>query len=1420
MDPDFYRTPGSLPPSLNRYTADITSLLAEQSQGITPGLGLPSSFPPSTLSSAAARSFGPLPGYAGHSLHGLPTQLTDNHIQNIAAQSSYKNVAQGSYSLSDPYVGLRLGTQPSNSIHSKPLFTQDTGPPKDASYSSSVTQSPTLDMSQKHWALSSYVTQGGNPFGIIPADLSSSDFLSSAVSSQPSPAPPPAHSSKHSSSLQRTMYPSEDILLGRETKSPLQRSSTYEYRDSGSTQSQLTTSQANSLFSFNPDLTYQTKSESSSFNDMKYEAVSPATPGESQQTAGSESYHVSLQDLASISSTQEKLEVHQSVQKAKPPVVEEIKKTDSRTRSHRQVPMQQDMYAPATPTGQMSQIKPNQSQQPPVGGSPQNQMPLGSPQAPMPSTTFVTAPPPVQAPADSTTKPKRGRGRKKKEPVPEPKKDIISAFPESAVQYGQQIINPAVRDQPFSNSLDVAQRNSGNEYTNQQQSYMQSSRTPQPSYSSSSNDNVQTNSPLMASSVMGAKPSVGDINQFNKGPAQPQQQQHVKNEPSPSMTQPSPVSVHQMSPMAAPQQSPMAVPQQSPLAGPQQSPMMVRFQSPSPMSSQSGAQYSVSDALEMSREAMFTNQPVVEGYSGTEMNSYPLQDSFSSQLGMQRADVYGSQEDSYSAQYGGQFVSPNNVLAVDISDRQPAGQASTIDEGALASLMDESYDPNQHRYIKQEYGHIKPEYGHIKQEYGQDPYANFPLTVKAPDQDDEFCHLAQAPKEKTVDNKDFINQTIVKQESLSNPAELNPPPRTPRMDIKAAAGGSSFMDSYLNFLQGKKPETLSSMSSAIIHNKPQLPKYIPEPRRPRPVEVPKDVSKSDDSRTNSPKRDNDSKSETGSAITFSDDETEDKTKVQINSAVKSAISNLEDINNDKIKISTNKSGGLTMKINLAKVKTAEANARKAKAAKSKRSPGKSKKKGKGKIETYGYHGNYSSGEEDYDRKAEESPEPEPVPQRELSSRKAKQKQTKYTVDSDEDSDTLKPISKEGYESDEHYDSDRDPVWTPLEISKKTASFDAIDFSDRKKKSRSKGKSKSSKSRRSHEGVKAPVPVPKTSLSQEDLDSLPPVAKIPKTQPPVDAEISSDSEPEVNTLPAVNGDLQVGEFVMEKKDIKNYETYPIWKIESGRMLHKFELFAEESRILHRAIPTFSSWLPNMRNGFLPVKVKPIRKQGDLEYVEVLEESRPKLLIDKQLEEKYEEHPLIDVFNVYLQIFLSQALEPGFLSAIIEEKERFYLDALERIDGDISRQLEDIESKVRWKGRFKEGLRLHPHIRELDRPNLKQACQACEFASQPAIKSVHLFGNPYDRFTLQELPVPGGAKPSLEFMIGKTAAKYVRPYHSLYHFKYNLYKRCLAKVNITKDSSDGKETDAILDQCLQNRAWVLQIFEDLKKMLEKG
>lgn len=130
-------------------------------------------------------------------------------------------------------------------------------------------------------------------------------------------------------------------------------------------------------------------------------------------------------------------------------------------------------------------------------------------------------------------------------------------------------------------------------------------------------------------------------------------------------------------------------------------------------------------------------------------------------------------------------------------------------------------------------------------------------------------------------------------------------------------------------------------------------------------------------------------------------------------------------------------------------------------------------------------------------------------------------------------------------------------------------------------------------------------------------------------------------------------------------------------------------------------------------------------------------------------------------------------------------------------------------------------MKPVLRELDRPNLKQSCQACENASQPAIKSIHLYGQPYDLFNLGEQTVDPGetAAVAQEFMIGKTAAMYVGSYHSLYHFKYHLYERCLAKVNIIKESGNHLENSEIINHCLQNRAWVLKLFEDLKTLLEK-
>ena len=52
-------------------------------------------------------------------------------------------------------------------------------------------------------------------------------------------------------------------------------------------------------------------------------------------------------------------------------------------------------------------------------------------------------------------------------------------------------------------------------------------------------------------------------------------------------------------------------------------------------------------------------------------------------------------------------------------------------------------------------------------------------------------------------------------------------------------------------------------------------------------------------------------------------------------------------------------------------------------------------------------------------------------------------------------------------------------------------------------------------------------------------------------------------------------LQKGDFVLEKKDLTKYDSYPIWKIDAGRLLQKYESVVKDGRMLHKAMSTVST-----------------------------------------------------------------------------------------------------------------------------------------------------------------------------------------------------------------------------------------------------
>lgn len=1507
--------------NLNRF--DLPLLNADP--GLGTGLGLGPSLQSHPSSLASARSMGGLGTVpSNYPLHNAMSPFLDavNPLPSaFPAQSPYKSLGQSTFGIEAS--SLRSPDQPSlygftsgpdSRTHSKSPYAQDALLSKEQqlSYgmSSSISPLSSIEKSAKStsWNLSNFVP---NPsFGNLGVEVPSS--VSELA------GPPPAHSgnastSRHSA-IQRNHFtpdlfshaplnskPSrsysldkpEDLLLTSPTLQ-LQRGGVADSLFTSPTQhgiENLTkpSSQQNSIFGFPPISSAPIKTEITSnyqqqmSSDISYDPVSPPTPlsdGGGQQQNDSYS-NVGLQDIGPMSHShhvllkqKDRLDTHQAI----------LHGHSGKSGSLQNIPMELNKNP-----NQMSN-SPMQQSPISVGGSPHMSVPMSSPQTPLPNSTVpvVQAPPPIQAVADSTTKPKRGRSKKKKNSLEHEsgQQKFCSEGMTSHIvnQHGDMM----GLHHPMSNAghmLGMGSQTFNNPYSPQKsQPY-----SPHPQFSPKK---TQAVSPQSFSPQVSSQSLVDKVYAHQQSPTIDEQfsLQHSANLSSQSQMSLPSNSNHMPLISDGGIHSGQGSVIHSIAGETIQQSLQSQGATPSPPDQQRG--HMTVNSLSMPDMA----DTIVRNNSNYNYNSVPGQ-SFVEQLqsdsnidhlnkspmadpmSMNQIDIQNQQgayvspqqqqhTTGYLPSQPGGYVSqqPNNIYtdldnynnnqydtahsslaspSLGYENSPHPNNTSTIDEDALSNLIG-----NPSLRDASPTKEVSPEYWRHRTKAEQKLMPARTVTCQI-EFDDDFVHLSKPPdcdkKVKKPNVKPFSNSHSVIHPSIqainSAPVQIKLEPNITTK--KPNSNSSSFMDSFLSFIQGKKPETLSSLNTSNV-KKPELPKYIPEPRRPRPVE-------SSDSAASTPIPDTDNKSEFSSNtgvnspstsqnddainLAFSDDE--DEVSANLTSTVENVLSGLNEDGSKK--------EGLKMRIRFSKI--TGGGRRKVGKSTSKRSQ-KGKKSSTNKRNTSDNDTFASSGDdEDYTvdsseeeeamREEKEPTPPPPEPTRHVSSRRAKDKGRKVYKDSS-DSDSLDfpgPISRADADSDAEYDSDKDPAWTPFAVdNKRQPTYDTLDY--RGVPAPKRGRHKSGKGKGyDHKRGKVvskrpssdrappaqPFKVQKVQkVEEQKQDNSISVNKPISKQETNNISVSKPvSEPEtIQNLELKTQGFETGDFIMDKKDLNKFENFPIWKIEQGKLIRKYELITEEGKMLHRAMCTFSSWVPIMQKDYIPIKTRFLRSMKDKEVVEVDEADRPTPKLDSYLEHAYEEDPLADLFNVYLQIFLSQALEPGFLSAIGDGEENFYMGPLQSIDKIIEKKLGEMEEKVKWKATFKHALRAKPHLRELDRPNLKLFCQACENASQPAIKSIHLFGQSYDHFSLEESSSNATEGGSLEFMIGKTAASYVGPYHSLYHFKYNLYKRCLAKVDIVRQSDNELDNAEVLDRCLNNRTWVLKIFDDLKNMLDKG
>ncbi|KAL3221511.1 hypothetical protein MRX96_050253 [Rhipicephalus microplus] len=282
--------------------------------------------------------------------------------------------------------------------------------------------------------------------------------------------------------------------------------------------------------------------------------------------------------------------------------------------------------------------------------------------------------------------------------------------------------------------------------------------------------------------------------------------------------------------------------------------------------------------------------------------------------------------------------------------------------------------------------------------------------------------------------------------------------------------------------------------------------------------------------------------------------------------------------------------------------------------------------------------------------------------------------------------------------------------------------------------------------------------------------------------------------------ASTGELQPGDYIIAVADVHRSRP-PIWRIEGRSLLQRFEaLETGEDTILYRNSSSFSAWNPLEQSKYANISVRVHSNSRSATVVEVLEihaspnsslaknggtEARSAACGDQQpnLEEKFE---------VYLQTLLSHVLDPNFLAEVHRENDEYFLANLQTLwDAIIMRPHVRItdrrpdEGGAAVKSEAENSAGEEVVVVKSEQPAGETLCEAC--GKEMASRLAQFSGEPYNMLDLQ-----------------------------LYHYKYHTFHRCREKIERLKEEQKVTESHIILERCLQDDAWVNQMYADLQKL----
>ncbi|XP_067135485.1 uncharacterized protein [Centruroides vittatus] len=424
------------------------------------------------------------------------------------------------------------------------------------------------------------------------------------------------------------------------------------------------------------------------------------------------------------------------------------------------------------------------------------------------------------------------------------------------------------------------------------------------------------------------------------------------------------------------------------------------------------------------------------------------------------------------------------------------------------------------------------------------------------------------------------------------------------------------------------------------------------------------------------------------------------------------------------------------------------------------------------------------------------------------------------------------------------DSDLDPVWTPADKVESSKQLQNEEISKRRSfrgsNNRTPAKTKITNS---------PSYEPKPSLKDFTLDSKETPAPVTEVKVTYERKIKSPTSFKfTQSTRIIEGHFKPGNFVLAIAD-KDKENPPIWRIEGKSLLQRFEPFNADGRILYRNASSYSAWNSTTIYKYIGVNVilvthnrvsSIVEKLGPIAPEEQEGEKTSQSSQDQQLwictypgnnhsdqgngnEDTSEDstvHPQQENFEVYLQTLISQVLDPNFITEITKENDEYFLSHMKEIEDMSEERKKKIFQNNKFPDEIKTAVETFPRLEILPNNESEDNCQVCN-----EVKSQHTLqyrGMPYDPSSLEskELSSEEQSLSLKKILVCGPCAQAAVLYSHLHHHKYNFYFKCKKKVQDVKNSMENKESHMLLEECLQDAAWVNQMFQEIKDMWAKG